>query len=145
MNFKDQALSITSGWVLGSCRGGAGKPISLVDLHACSVTQSCLTLCDPMDYNMPGPSVKGISQGAYIPKGLQRKGSRGCGCHRDWSRAGQKGVQEQGGPSWEAVAACACEGEAVKVRMTDRAFRKHLCRVRTWGHREELDSIAIDP
>jgi len=50
MNFKDQALSITSGWVLGSCRGGAGKPISLVDLRACLVAQSCLTLYDLMDY-----------------------------------------------------------------------------------------------
>ena len=26
------------------------------------VTQSCLTLCDPMDYNPPGPSVHGILQ-----------------------------------------------------------------------------------
>ena len=22
-------------------------------MHGCSVTQSCLTLCDPMDYNPP--------------------------------------------------------------------------------------------
>jgi len=26
------------------------------------VAQSCLTLCDPMDYNLPGPSVLGILQ-----------------------------------------------------------------------------------
>ena len=26
------------------------------------VTQSCLTLCDPMDYTLPGSSVRGISQ-----------------------------------------------------------------------------------
>ena len=26
------------------------------------VTQSCLTLCDPMDYSPPGPSVHGILQ-----------------------------------------------------------------------------------
>ena len=29
-------------------------------MHACSVTKSCLTLCDPMD--APGPSVHGIPQ-----------------------------------------------------------------------------------
>ena len=28
----------------------------------CSVTQSCLTLCDPMNYIPPGSSVHGISQ-----------------------------------------------------------------------------------
>ena len=26
------------------------------------VAQSCLTLCDPMDYNLPSPSVLGILQ-----------------------------------------------------------------------------------
>ena len=29
----------------------------------CLVTQSCLTLCDPMDYSLPGPSVHGDSPG----------------------------------------------------------------------------------
>ena len=31
-------------------------------VHACSVAQSCLTLCDPMDSSPPGPSVHEISQ-----------------------------------------------------------------------------------
>ena len=29
-------------------------------MHACSVTKSCPTLCNPMDYNPPGSSVHGI-------------------------------------------------------------------------------------
>ena len=29
----------------------------------CSVAQSCLTLCDPMDYSLPGSSVHGNSPG----------------------------------------------------------------------------------
>ena len=29
---------------------------------ACSVAQSCLILCDPMDYSLPGSSVRGILQ-----------------------------------------------------------------------------------
>ena len=32
----------------------------------CSVTQSCPTLCDPMDYSTPGSSVHGISSGKNI-------------------------------------------------------------------------------
>ena len=30
--------------------------------HACSATQLCLTLCDPMDCSLPGSSVHGIFQ-----------------------------------------------------------------------------------
>ena len=30
------------------------------------VAQSCLTLCDPMDYNPPGSSVHGISQATIL-------------------------------------------------------------------------------
>ena len=35
------------------------------------VAQSCLTLCDPMDYSLPGSSVYGILQGK----------NTGVGCH----------------------------------------------------------------
>ena len=35
----------------------------------CSVAHSCLTLCDPMDYSLPGSSVHGIFQ-ARMPRGL---------------------------------------------------------------------------
>ena len=34
-------------------------------MRACSVIQSCLTLCDPLDYSLPGSSVHGISQARY--------------------------------------------------------------------------------
>ena len=30
------------------------------------VAQSCLTLCDPMDYNLPGSSVHGILQARIL-------------------------------------------------------------------------------
>ena len=32
----------------------------------CSVTKLCRTLCDPMDYSPPGPSVHGISQARIL-------------------------------------------------------------------------------
>ena len=32
----------------------------------CSVVQSCLTLCDPMDFNLPGSSVHGILQARML-------------------------------------------------------------------------------
>ena len=35
---------------------------SLVFLLLCSVTKSCLTLCDPMDHSPPGSCIRGILQ-----------------------------------------------------------------------------------
>ena len=32
----------------------------------CSVTQLCLTLCEPMDYNPPGSSIHGILQAIIL-------------------------------------------------------------------------------
>ena len=32
----------------------------------CSVAKSCLTLCDPMDYSLPGSSVYGILQARIL-------------------------------------------------------------------------------
>ena len=35
-------------------------------MHACSVAQSCLTLCDPMDCSLPGSSVQEILQARIL-------------------------------------------------------------------------------
>ena len=35
-------------------------------VHACSVAQSCLTLCNAIDYNLPDSSVYGISQAKIL-------------------------------------------------------------------------------
>ena len=44
----------------------------LIPIHVlCLVTQSCPTLCDPMDYSLPGSSVLGDSPGK----------NTGVGCH----------------------------------------------------------------
>ena len=48
----------------------------------CSVVQSCLTLCDPMDCSPPGSSVNGISQ-ARIPEWVAISFSRASSQHRD--------------------------------------------------------------
>ena len=32
----------------------------------CSVTKLCLTLCDPIDYSLPGSSVHGIFQARIL-------------------------------------------------------------------------------
>ena len=45
-------------------------------VHACSVAQSCLTLCDPMDCSPPGSSVHGILQ-ARILEWVAISSSRG--------------------------------------------------------------------
>ena len=47
------------------------------DMCSCSVAQSCSTLCDPMDCNLPGSSVHEISQ-ARILAWVANSYSRGC-------------------------------------------------------------------
>ena len=51
---------------------------------AAAATQSCLTLCDPMDYSPPGFSVHGIFQ-ARILERVVMPSSRGSSWPRDWS------------------------------------------------------------
>ena len=46
------------------------------------VTQSCPTLCDPMDYNPSGSSVRGISQ-AKLLEWVAISSSRGSSQPRD--------------------------------------------------------------
>ena len=46
------------------------------------VSQSCLTLCDPIDYSPPGSSVRGISQ-AIILEGVVIPSSRDSSQPRD--------------------------------------------------------------
>ena len=53
-------------------------------MHVCSVVQSCSTLCDPMDYNLPGSSVHGNFQ-AIILKWVAISYSRGSSQPKNWS------------------------------------------------------------
>ena len=39
---------------------------TFVLMCVCSVAQSCLTLCDPIDYSLPGSSVQGIFQARLL-------------------------------------------------------------------------------
>ena len=49
------------------------------------VAQLCLTLCNPMDYSLPGSSVHGISQ-ARILEWVALSFSRGSSQPRDWTQ-----------------------------------------------------------
>ena len=49
--------------------------------HACTVVQSCPTLCDPVDCSPPGSSVRGMSQ-ARIPVRVATSYSKGSSCPR---------------------------------------------------------------
>ena len=42
------------------------KPLSLYTISESEVVQSCLTLCDPMDCSLPGPSIHGIFQARIL-------------------------------------------------------------------------------
>ena len=52
--------------------------------HACVHTQPCPTLCDPMDYGLPGSSVHGILQARILEWGAISF-SRGSSWPRDWT------------------------------------------------------------
>ena len=41
-------------------------PVECSAVRACSVTQPCPTLCDPMDCSLPGSSVCGIFQARML-------------------------------------------------------------------------------
>ena len=52
-------------------------PLFRLFLHACSVTQSCLTLYNPLDCNPPGSSVHGI----FLARKLEQVAISSCkGC-----------------------------------------------------------------
>ena len=51
---------------------------------ACSVVQSCPTLCDPMDHSLPGSSVSGILQ-ARILEWVAISSFGGSSRPRDWT------------------------------------------------------------
>ena len=57
----------------------------------CLVTQSCPTLCDPMDYSPPGSTVHGISQARILewvaippPRNLPDSGIEPVACIGRW-------------------------------------------------------------
>ena len=50
------------------CVRGEVNAIPSVDISLCEskVAQSCPTLCDPMDYSLPGSSLRGIFQARIL-------------------------------------------------------------------------------
>ena len=60
------------------------EPYTLFSLKKSEVTQSCLTLCDPMDCSLPGSSVHGIFQ-ARVLDWVAISFSRGSSWPRDWT------------------------------------------------------------
>ena len=61
-----------------------GFTIQSTPVCVCSVAQSCVTLCGPMDCNVPGSSVHGILL-ARIPEWVAISFSRASYSPRDWT------------------------------------------------------------
>ena len=61
------------------------KHYTLLHQSESEVSQSCLTLCDPMDCRLPGSSIHGIFQ-ARILKWVAISFSRGSSWPRDWTQ-----------------------------------------------------------
>ena len=63
---------------------GLHMETSLQRMHACSVTRSCQTLCNPIDCSPPDSSVHGILQAAMLEL-VAVSYSRGFSWPRDWT------------------------------------------------------------
>ena len=69
----------------GEERGGRAEKAALIYIRVrcvCPVTQSCPTLCDPMDCRPPGLSVYGVLQ-ARVVEWVPTSSSRGSSRPRD--------------------------------------------------------------
>ena len=77
------AMTKCGSWTGSSSRKRTvGKNLRKPEYSMCLVTQSCLTLCDPMDCSPPGTSVHGDSSGR----------NTGVGCHALLQRAFNQGL-----------------------------------------------------
>ena len=63
--------------------------------------QSCPTLCNPMDWSLPGSSVHGILQ-ARIQEWVAKPSSKGSFHPRDWTRISYVSCTGRQVPIWEA-------------------------------------------
>ena len=61
------------------------KYVYLLYISMCLVTQSCLTVCDPMDCSLPGFSVMGILQARTL-EWVAMPSSRGSSQPRGWTQ-----------------------------------------------------------
>ena len=76
---------------------GSEKRYSMQSEGESEAAQSCLTLCDPMDYSLPGSSVHGILQ-ARILEWVAISFSRGSSQPRDRTQGSNPGI-EPGSPA----------------------------------------------
>ena len=99
------------------------------DMHVCSVTQSCSTLCDPVDWSSPGSSVHGILQ-ARILEWVAVPSSRGSSWPRDRTRICYL-------PHWQAGSSTTI-GETGKCKYSGNFLsdRSSICR------KADLDTCA---
>ena len=60
---KNKEIKLTPPWMLSHCQCAPPTVSLLPEEEAVSeVAQSCLTLCNAMDYSLPGSSIHGIFQ-----------------------------------------------------------------------------------
>ena len=71
-------------WMVSWLKGRYSRSLSKVKESESEVTQSCPTLCDPMDCSLPGSSVHGIFQ-ARVLEWVTISFSRGSSQPRDWT------------------------------------------------------------
>ena len=62
MRYLSHYILIIRGYPTSSILPFRPESLKGTCVHVCSVAQTCLTLCDAMDHNLPGSSVRGFSR-----------------------------------------------------------------------------------
>ena len=101
-------LWISAVFPCGSAPQNVGGPRAYPGLLNVLVIQSCLTLCDPIDYSLPGSPVHGISQ-ARILEWIDIPYSRGSSRPRDQTQ--DSCMQESEPPRPNTLYLCDCDFE----------------------------------
>ena len=103
--------------------GNEPQPLSL---YWSEVTQSCLTLCDPMGYNLPGSSVHGIFQ-AIVLEWIAISFSRGSSWPRDRTRVSRFTV-------WATIVhKCTLACKSTRIHTHTHTHPCSLHAISSWG------------
>ena len=124
----DSVLSLPRAWVLSQ----VGKLRSCKLYMRAKSLQSCLTLCDPMEYSLPGSSVHGILQ-ARVLEWVAMPSSRGSSQPRGWTQVsciGRSGFFTAS-TTWEAVLAAKKKENEETERACLRKINKEIM-VKPW-------------
>ena len=101
---------------------------------ACSVTQSCLTLSDPVDYSPPGPSVHGSLQARIL----------------EWvAMLFSRGSSQPRGRPWVSCISClagklfATKSREKPPKWHNRGYSLFMCHLQSLDHKALIEGLLL--